>query len=101
VHKRAYEFLLNIDNILFNENQEKSKGHSFKKADIRSILEFLEKTDWHSLFSGEDVDSCVDNFYAVITTTSFDLYITTFYTHLRKYPNIPGKVSLSKTLKTA
>jgi hypothetical protein len=97
VHHRAYEFLLNIDNITFNDNQEKSKCYNFKKADIRSILEFLEKTDWHSLFSGEDIDSCVDNFYAVVTTC-FDLYIPTFYSS-QKIPKHPWQSKSLKNLK--
>lgn len=58
---------------------------NFKKTDLVSISMALNKVNWNELFSGEDIDSIVEEFYNIVNTI-LDKYVPTYIESKKKFP---------------
>jgi hypothetical protein len=64
IHHSAYEISIETSEIIFEDNVVHAKMFDFKHANIANISNFLNGTDWISLFDGQDADACVEIFYS-------------------------------------
>jgi hypothetical protein len=46
VHRGAYEINVSFDEVTFDSTQEVAKRYNFKKADVPSILNYLNDANW-------------------------------------------------------
>jgi Reverse transcriptase (RNA-dependent DNA polymerase)/Endonuclease-reverse transcriptase len=63
IHHKAYELILDIDELHFKTTHEPVKQYNFSNAKFSEILNHLNSVDWDSAFRNANVDSCVDIFY--------------------------------------
>jgi Reverse transcriptase (RNA-dependent DNA polymerase) len=97
IHHKSYDFFISIDDLNFNDSQEKTKCYNFKKANVPEIINYLNNIDWDNAFSGKDVNVCIEKFYETLQVC-FDSYVPVFFAS-RKKSKHPWQSKKLKNLK--
>jgi hypothetical protein len=80
--------------------ESRIQRYMFRMADCALIVNELDVVDWFSLFSGKEMDYCVDLFYEIVWSC-FEKHVpTSFSGDGRKLPWITSELSRLKNKET-